>query len=365
MKMMRRRILLILLVACGIAGGEEATYYLDADEGNDTTGDGSSGNPWATLTKAQATVVSGDTVKLYGGNYGAFAQTNPSYSSYVTYEAVDGDGDPPIFTSATVNRTTTLADVYLRFRDIWFDNGGLIVYRTRYLEVVDCNFVGAGYTLSDIPAASATNYAIRLENDCTLCTIQDCTITGDGAGQTRLIGGYSAGRVATVYPDWTTSPDATSIYQILPAARVDIQGWAGNLVTGDGDWAALALAAAGLDAAGVRAALGMASADLDTQLDTILAAAPSDPVLTTTVATGTHTASSFTLTAGVAVADAYRNHTVRLTDATDSHDEIRRIASWTAGRIVQVDRPFSFTPADGDVATIESYVSPGQSKWGN
>jgi len=237
MKMMRRRILLILLVACGIAGGEEATYYLDADEGNDTTGDGSSGNPWATLTKAQATVVSGDTVKLYGGNYGAFAQTNPSYSSYVTYEAVDGDGDPPIFTSATVNRTTTLADVYLRFRDIWFDNGGLIVYRTRYLEVVDCNFVGAGYTLSDIPAASATNYAIRLENDCTLCTIQDCTITGDGAGQTRLIGGYSAGRVATVYPDWTTSPDATSIYQILPAARVDIQGWAGNLVTGDGDWA--------------------------------------------------------------------------------------------------------------------------------
>jgi hypothetical protein len=62
---------------------------------------------------------------------------------------------------------------------------------------------------------------------------------GTGAGQTRLIGAYSAGRVATVLPNWTTIPDTTSIYQVLPAARVDIQGWAGNVVTGDGDWAAL------------------------------------------------------------------------------------------------------------------------------
>jgi hypothetical protein len=62
---------------------------------------------------------------------------------------------------------------------------------------------------------------------------------GTGAGQTRLIGAYSAGRVATITPNWTTTPDATSIYQVLPAARVDVGGWLGNLVTGDGDWAAL------------------------------------------------------------------------------------------------------------------------------
>jgi hypothetical protein len=62
---------------------------------------------------------------------------------------------------------------------------------------------------------------------------------GTGAGQTRLIGAYSAARVATVLPNWTTNPDATSIYQVLPAARVDVQGWGGNLITGDGDWATL------------------------------------------------------------------------------------------------------------------------------
>jgi hypothetical protein len=54
---------------------------------------------------------------------------------------------------------------------------------------------------------------------------------GTGAGQTRLIGAYSAGRVATVIPNWTTNPDATSIYQVLPAARVDVGGWAGTLAT--------------------------------------------------------------------------------------------------------------------------------------
>jgi hypothetical protein len=63
---------------------------------------------------------------------------------------------------------------------------------------------------------------------------------GTGIGQTRLIGTYTgATKVATVTPDWTTNPDATSVYQVLPMARVDVAGWLGNLVTGDGDWAQL------------------------------------------------------------------------------------------------------------------------------
>jgi hypothetical protein len=62
---------------------------------------------------------------------------------------------------------------------------------------------------------------------------------GTGRGQTRLISAYSAGRVASVTPNWTTTPDTTSIYQVVPTGRVDIAGWSGNLVTGDGDWAAL------------------------------------------------------------------------------------------------------------------------------
>jgi hypothetical protein len=55
---------------------------------------------------------------------------------------------------------------------------------------------------------------------------------GTGLGQTRLISAYNGGtKVATILPNWTTTPDATSVYQVLPAARVDVGGWAGALAT--------------------------------------------------------------------------------------------------------------------------------------
>lgn len=37
---------------------------------------------------------------------------------------------------------------------------------------------------------------------------------GTGAGQRRIITGYTASRVATVFPAWTVTPDATSVYAI-------------------------------------------------------------------------------------------------------------------------------------------------------
>ena len=46
--------------------------------------------------------------------------------------------------------------------------------------------------------------------------------TGTGAGQTRTITAYTAGRVASVAPDWDTTPDATSVYKVLPVGRAII-----------------------------------------------------------------------------------------------------------------------------------------------
>ena len=39
-----------------------ATYYINADTGNDTTGDGSASNPWLTISHAKDNVVDGDTI---------------------------------------------------------------------------------------------------------------------------------------------------------------------------------------------------------------------------------------------------------------------------------------------------------------
>ena len=51
-----------------------ATYYI-ATTGNDTTGNGSSGNPWATISKAFTASTSGDTIICAAGTYTWSAQT--------------------------------------------------------------------------------------------------------------------------------------------------------------------------------------------------------------------------------------------------------------------------------------------------
>jgi hypothetical protein len=51
---------------------------------------------------------------------------------------------------------------------------------------------------------------------------------GTGAGQTRFISGYTGStKVATVAPNWATNPDATSVYAVIPAGRVDLAQWLG------------------------------------------------------------------------------------------------------------------------------------------
>lgn len=45
-----------------------ATYYI-SPSGNDTTGNGSSGNPWQTISKAVTSSTAGDTINLAAGSY--------------------------------------------------------------------------------------------------------------------------------------------------------------------------------------------------------------------------------------------------------------------------------------------------------
>ena len=63
-------------------------------------------------------------------------------------------------------------------------------------------------------------------------------------------------------------------------------------------------------------------------------------------------ANSFTLTAGLAVADAYRGMTIYVKDATDGNWDAQMIAEYTAGRVVTVDAPMAFTPDVGDIVVI-------------
>lgn len=121
---------------------------------------------------------------------------------------------------------------------------------------------GAASTITLANAASATNSIYVGE----LVWI----VSGTGAGQIRTITGYvGATRVATVSRDWAVNPDATSVYRVLPIEIPALDSTLRVTVGSNGDKTGYSLTTAPLDAAGTRSAVGLASANLDTQLSTI------------------------------------------------------------------------------------------------
>lgn len=75
-------------------------------------------------------------------------------------------------------------------------------------------------------------------------------VSGTGTGQTRFIADYVGSTdTATISPNWVTIPDNTSVYEIFATAPASSD----TIYT----------------ASGLRSALGMSAADLDTQLDAI------------------------------------------------------------------------------------------------
>lgn len=123
-------------------------------------------------------------------------------------------------------------------------------------------------------------------------------VSGTGAGQARFITTYSGTtKIANVHRSWTTQPDSSSVYAIGDTVEVNVRQWVDSnvnvLVSGRVDatvgamqtdvLTSTALASSAvteiqaglstLDAAGVRTAVGLASANLDTQLDALPTAA--------------------------------------------------------------------------------------------
>jgi len=100
---------------CPTGGVANATtYYLDADNGDDSN-PGTSSAAWQTLEKAQSIVQAGDTLILRSGNYGEFQQSNVSYADWVTYKAENGH--TPLFSVIRISNSAR-QDAYLRFDGI-------------------------------------------------------------------------------------------------------------------------------------------------------------------------------------------------------------------------------------------------------
>jgi hypothetical protein len=74
------------------AGSGPATYYVDAVNGNDASGDGSGDHPWKTIGKAAAIAQAGDTVKIRSGTYRETVKpaNSGTAGAPITYEADAG-----------------------------------------------------------------------------------------------------------------------------------------------------------------------------------------------------------------------------------------------------------------------------------
>ncbi|MHB9036212.1 MAG: carboxypeptidase regulatory-like domain-containing protein [Armatimonadota bacterium] len=161
---MTRRVKLAFTVALCLAvlmtaqiSGFAATYYL-SPTGNDTTGDGSSGNPWFTLQRANQSATAGDLVLAQPGTYN-YSSTNTLSASgssgggYITYAAngavtlnftnsgVDGIDITGSYVELDGFNITGVSNPYT----IYINNAGYVQVRAcnivPYMSVVNSNHI--------------------------------------------------------------------------------------------------------------------------------------------------------------------------------------------------------------------------------
>lgn len=169
---------------CNSAWG--TTYYLNADSGNDSNDGLTAAEAWQTLNKSRDTVLSGDTIKMFNGNYGEYNEAFGSAiarTDWVTYEPNDGQTQV-IFERIAVTSSDQLRDSYLRFQNITVDTNdeiddstGFFIRGSSFWEIIDCNIIGDGYNPNI--AAGIDNAAFFLRAT-TNVLIDGCKVYGDG-----------------------------------------------------------------------------------------------------------------------------------------------------------------------------------------
>ncbi|MFQ5965744.1 MAG: choice-of-anchor Q domain-containing protein [Candidatus Scalinduaceae bacterium] len=151
------------------AGGGGNIFYI-APNGDDVNGDGSIGNPWVTLQKAQDNMVAGDTVYCRGGKYprqNVRWTASGTPSNWITIAA--HPNETPIFGGGgTFIDTSIKHDVgYLIIDGLeigWFNlgflskRGGDYIIRNCYFHDISANTAGAIHTsaLPDHPIKNLT-----------------------------------------------------------------------------------------------------------------------------------------------------------------------------------------------------------------
>ncbi|MFA5132960.1 MAG: right-handed parallel beta-helix repeat-containing protein [Candidatus Paceibacterota bacterium] len=122
-----------------------ANHYFDATDGNDSTGDGSSGSPWQTLAKANTECTSGDVCYFASEETWTGSSSMISCASGVTYDGSTwGTGTRATLQASTDSSGWSMVDIYqsnVVFQGFKVDGNNHNISQIR---------AGLYYTISDI-----------------------------------------------------------------------------------------------------------------------------------------------------------------------------------------------------------------------
>lgn len=160
--------------------------------GNDSTGDGSTGNPWLTLSKAMTVAIAGDTVNVGDGTYAentsgsGFWTIAKSLASYLTIQGENGASSNVVITGSSGTSNTIFnggTSAFLRFKYLTFGMRAATSYALRFnaacnnLDFQNCTIQAVSGALQGIRMVDAS-FALDT------ITFTNCTITSTGAGTT-------------------------------------------------------------------------------------------------------------------------------------------------------------------------------------
>jgi hypothetical protein len=149
------------------------TYYLDAVNGHDDTGNGSSINPWQTLAKSQASCPAGSLVILRAGNYGSMNDTayTGNRTNWTVYMCEEGAIPEITYVSFLGQNHYNLRILFygIKIAPAWVDPGGsapynktyspLKIYGANYARFYNCELAGTNkYLTIEIAYLSEANY---------------------------------------------------------------------------------------------------------------------------------------------------------------------------------------------------------------
>ena len=165
-------LVLSLSLVTAVPATAATTYYV-ATTGDDTTGDGSSGNPWATMTHALTMVSAGDTIEVGPGTYLEWTGAVGAGCAVKVPWFAEGTGGLTIQSSG--GAANTIIDcgwagwgVQIVSNDITFDG---FTVKNAYSVINQVS--GKGHTLSNLVITDFVNYGLGIyaAHNCTFSNI--------------------------------------------------------------------------------------------------------------------------------------------------------------------------------------------------